>query len=302
MTVEIVSGLKGKERGHAHRHRPQRLVADVEVVMREAAALPSQDAVVGIVGGKAGNRGAEGLALLHAFQNEVHPMLPGPFHAAQGGTNIILLAYLRLGPFEGGVVARKRLHPCLILVGSPRQHFLGDHRLANHVLKEIRHLTRPRQTAQITVDHHTVKTVVYKKKQAAKQLGERLHRSSSSGLVMTTRSSNGRPVEANFKYVCLVFTDEADVRQLLFTLQPVAQARQLVELLKTSQFPEPKQDVGGILTIALLRSPMEQQSFKVSIHEGKRQEIIELVGQARQMAHRLMRSNLRTHSNEGEGS
>ena len=78
----------------------------------------------------------------------------------------------------------------------------------------------------------------------------------------------------------LVFTDEADVRQLLFTLQPVAQARQLVELLKTSQFPEPKQDVGGILTIALLRSPMEQQSFKVSIHEGKRQEIIELVGQA----------------------
>src|ERR1039458_5086774 len=203
MTVEIVSGLKGKERGHAHRHRPQRLVADVEVVMREAAALPSQDAVVGIVGGKAGNRGAEGLALLHAFQNEVHPMLPGPFHAAQGGTNIILLAYLRLGPFEGGVVARKRLHPCLILVGSPRQHFLGDHRLANHVLKEIRHLTRPRQTAQITVYHHTVKTVVYKKKQAAKQLGERLHRSSSSGLVMTTRSSDGRPVEANFKYVCL---------------------------------------------------------------------------------------------------
>src|ERR1019366_379277 len=206
MTVEIVSGLKGKERGHAHRHRPQRLVADVEVVMREAAALPSQDAVVGIVGGKAGNRGAEGLALLHAFQNEVHPMLPGPFHAAQGGTNIILLAYLRLGPFEGGVVARKRLHPCLILVGSPRQHFLGDHRLANHVLKEIRHLTRPRQTAQITVDHHTVKTVVYKKKQAAKQLGERLHRSSSSGLVMTTRSSDGRPVEANFKYVCLALT------------------------------------------------------------------------------------------------
>src|ERR1019366_2785218 len=104
-----------------------------------------------------------------------------------------------------GVVARKRLHPCLILVGSPRQHFLGDHRLANHVLKEIRHLTRPRQTAQITVDHHTVKTVVYKKKQAAKQLGERLHRSSSSGLVMTTRSSDGRPVEANFKYVCLAF-------------------------------------------------------------------------------------------------
>jgi hypothetical protein len=99
----------------------------------------------------------------------------------------------------------------------------------------------------------------------------------------------------------LIFTDEADVRQLLFTLQPVAQARQLVELLKASQIPEMKANVDGTLTIDLLRSPTGQQSFKVSIQEGKRQEIIDLVVQARQMAHRLMRSNLRTHSNEREG-
>ena len=99
----------------------------------------------------------------------------------------------------------------------------------------------------------------------------------------------------------LIFTDEADVRQLLFTLQPVVQTRQLVEALKASQIPEPKANVDGNLTIALLRTPTGQQSFKVAIHEGKRQEIIELVVQARQMAHRLMRSNLRTHSNEREG-
>jgi hypothetical protein len=99
----------------------------------------------------------------------------------------------------------------------------------------------------------------------------------------------------------LIFTDEADVRQLLFTLQPVAQARQSVELLKASQLPEPKANLDGTLTIALLRSPTGQQSFKVSIHEGKRQEIIDLVVQARQMAHRLMRNNLRTHRNEREG-
>ncbi len=99
----------------------------------------------------------------------------------------------------------------------------------------------------------------------------------------------------------LIFTDEADVRQLLFTLQPVAQARQLVELLKASHLQEPKSDVGGNLTIALLRSPTEQQSFKISIHEGKREEIIDLVVQARQTAHRLLRSNLRTHSDEREG-
>ncbi len=106
--------------------------------MCEAAALASQDAVVGIVGGKPGNRGAEGLALLHAFQNEVDAVLPGPFHAAQRRTHVILLAHLRLSPFDGDtVVAGKRLHPGLILVGSSRQHFLADHRLANHVLKEM---------------------------------------------------------------------------------------------------------------------------------------------------------------------
>jgi len=99
----------------------------------------------------------------------------------------------------------------------------------------------------------------------------------------------------------LIFTDEADVRQLLLILQPVAQARQLIELLKVSRLPEPKSNVDGTLTIALLRSPTGEQSFKVSIHEGKRQEIIDLVVEARQMAHRLMRSNLRTHSNEREG-
>ncbi len=99
----------------------------------------------------------------------------------------------------------------------------------------------------------------------------------------------------------LVFTDEADVHQLLFIFQPVAQARQFVELLTASQLPEPKSNVDGTLTIALLRSPTGQQSFKVSIHEGKRQEIIDLVVQARQMAHRLMRSNLRTPNREREG-
>jgi hypothetical protein len=99
----------------------------------------------------------------------------------------------------------------------------------------------------------------------------------------------------------LIFTDETDARLLISCLQPAAQSRQLLEILKASQQPEPEANVDGNLTITLLRSPTGQQSFKVSIHEGKRQEIIELVVQARQMAHRLMHSNLRTHSNEREG-
>src|SRR5208282_2970391 len=162
--------------------------------------LASQNAVVGIGGGKAGNCGAERLALLHAFQNEIHAMSLGPFHATQGGTHVILLAHLRLRPFDGdGVVVRKRLHPSLIFVGPPRQHFLADHRLAYHVLKEIDHLSRPGQPAQITVDHHPVKTVVYKYQQTAKQLCERLHRSSSWVLALTTRSSDRRPVGSKFQ-------------------------------------------------------------------------------------------------------
>jgi hypothetical protein len=99
----------------------------------------------------------------------------------------------------------------------------------------------------------------------------------------------------------LIFTDETDARLLLSCLQPASQARQLLDALKASQHPEPQANVGDKLTIALLRSPTGQQSFKVSIHEGKRQEIVDLVVQARQTAHRLMRSNLRTHSNEREG-
>jgi hypothetical protein len=99
----------------------------------------------------------------------------------------------------------------------------------------------------------------------------------------------------------LIFTDETDARLLLSSLQPAAQSRQLLEILKASQQPQPKANVGGNLTITLLRSSTGQQAFRVSIHEGKRQEIIDLVVQARQKAHRLMRSNLRTHSNERGG-
>jgi hypothetical protein len=99
----------------------------------------------------------------------------------------------------------------------------------------------------------------------------------------------------------LIFTDETDARLLLSSLQPAAQSRQLLEILKASQQPEPKANVGGNLTIALLRNPTGEPSFKISIHEGKRQEIIDLVVQGRQIAHRLLRCNFRTHSNEREG-
>jgi hypothetical protein len=99
----------------------------------------------------------------------------------------------------------------------------------------------------------------------------------------------------------LIFADETDVRLLLSSLQPAAQPRLLLEILKGSQQQEPKANVGDNLTIVLVRSFTGQQAFRVSIPEGKRQDIIDLVVQARQNAHRLMRSNLRMHSNERGG-
>jgi hypothetical protein len=99
----------------------------------------------------------------------------------------------------------------------------------------------------------------------------------------------------------LIFADEADARLLLSSLQPAAQSRQLLEILKASQQPEPKANVEGDLTITLLRSPTGQQSFKVSIHEGKRQEIIDRVAQLRQTAYQASRNRFKPLSHEREG-
>ena len=99
----------------------------------------------------------------------------------------------------------------------------------------------------------------------------------------------------------LIFTDEADARLLLSSLKPAAHAQQMLDVLKASQYPEPKANVGGDLTIALLRTPTGQQSFKVSIHEGKRQEIIDQVAQLRQIAYSASRNNFKTPSHERGG-
>jgi hypothetical protein len=99
----------------------------------------------------------------------------------------------------------------------------------------------------------------------------------------------------------LIFTDETDARLFLSSLQPAAQSRELIETLKASQQPEPRADVGGDLTIALVRSSTGQPAFKVSIHEGKRQEIIDRVAQLRQAAYLASRNNFRTFSNERGG-
>src|SRR5262249_61681515 len=48
--VEVVRGLEGEERRHPHDHGAHDFIADVEVVVSEAALLAGQDAVSWILG------------------------------------------------------------------------------------------------------------------------------------------------------------------------------------------------------------------------------------------------------------
>jgi Relaxase/Mobilisation nuclease domain/Large polyvalent protein-associated domain 7 len=98
----------------------------------------------------------------------------------------------------------------------------------------------------------------------------------------------------------LLLTNEADVHLLLSCLQPAAHSEQLLEVLKASQDPEPKANVGGDLTIAILKTPEGHPSFRVSISEEKRKHVLDRVAQVRQAAHRALRDKFKTPSHERE--
>ena len=99
----------------------------------------------------------------------------------------------------------------------------------------------------------------------------------------------------------MLFTNEADVHLLLSCLQPAAHSQQMLQILKSSQEPEPKANVGGNLTVAVVKSPDGGQSFRVSIDEGKRKHVIDRVEQARQSAHWALRSHYKIQSNQRGG-
>ena len=99
----------------------------------------------------------------------------------------------------------------------------------------------------------------------------------------------------------MLFTNEADVHLLLSCLQPAAHSQQLLQILKTSQEPEPKANVGSNLTVAVIKTSDGQQSFRVSIDEGKCKHVLERVEQVRQSAHWALRDRFKTPSHEREG-
>ena len=99
----------------------------------------------------------------------------------------------------------------------------------------------------------------------------------------------------------LLFTDGTEVHELLCCLQPAAHAHQMLEILKTSEAPDPKVNVAGNLTLTILATSQGQRTFKVSVHDGRRQEIIDRVVQLRQAAQWGVHRNARTRTRETEG-
>jgi hypothetical protein len=99
----------------------------------------------------------------------------------------------------------------------------------------------------------------------------------------------------------LLFTNEADVQLLLSCLQPAAHSQQLLQILKTSQESEPKANIGGNLTVAVIKTPDGRQSFRVLIDEGKRKHVLERVEQVRQSAQWALRNKFKPRNHEREG-
>jgi len=159
-----------------------------------------QDAVVGVLGGILRHADAEGAALLHAFEDEVDAIGILLLHAAQRGPDAILFADAFFRPLHRElVVAGVSFHPAAVIVGALAEDFLAHHRDAEHLAKEVDHLLRPGQAAEVAVDDNAVEAVIYENDQAAKQLGEPLHRSSPFALVGITRSSDRRPLVSKFQ-------------------------------------------------------------------------------------------------------
>jgi hypothetical protein len=141
VAVEVIGCLKGKECRHTHHHGAEDFVADVEVVVREAALLVGQDAVIGILGRELGDAHPKARSLLHALEDEVDAVGILPQHFPQPGLHIVLLAHAFLGPLNGDVViAGKGLDPILVVGGPLAQDLFADDRDTDHSAEEVHDL------------------------------------------------------------------------------------------------------------------------------------------------------------------
>jgi hypothetical protein len=75
----------------------------------------------------------------------------------------------------------------------------------------------------------------------------------------------------------------------------------MLQILKSSQEPEPKANVGGNLTVAVVNAQDGRQSFWVPIDDGNRKHVLERVEQVRQSAQWALRDRIKAPSHEREG-
>ncbi len=190
VAVEIVGGLEREEGSHPHNHRSEHLVADIEVVMREAAALVRDDAVVRVLGRVLRQADAEGRPLLHALEDEVDTVGIALLHAAQPPQHVVLLAYPLLGPFDRDrVIARVGFHPILVIGRPLAQRLLADLRHPDDLTEEVDDQLGPRQRRQIAANDNPVEAVIDEDQEVAEQLGEQIHGSPLD----TRQGSKGDP-------------------------------------------------------------------------------------------------------------
>ena len=90
----------GKNEATRIDHRAEDFVADVEVVVGEAAALARQDAVIGVLGGIFRHADAKGRPLLHALEDVIDAVAIRPHHAALPRQDMVFLAHALFGPFD----------------------------------------------------------------------------------------------------------------------------------------------------------------------------------------------------------
>src|SRR5262244_2779743 len=158
------------------------LIANVEVVVRKAAALVRQDPVIWVFGRVFRHGDAKRGALLHALEDEIDAVGALPGHAALPGDHMVFLAHPLFGPLDGEpMIVGEGFHPGLVVDGALAEDLLADRRNADHVAEEMYHLLGPRQAAEVTVNDNAVEAVVDESQHIAEQLGEQFHGSPAKG-------------------------------------------------------------------------------------------------------------------------
>src|SRR5260370_14521876 len=159
MAVEVVSDWERQERPHAHRHRSQNFIPDVEVIVCVAAALSADDAIVWVIGRNLRRAGAETGPDLQALQNEIDPETVLTFHALQIRGDVILFAYSFFGPLRRNPALHGECcEPAVVFIGSLAQDRFGDGAGLMQVPEEVHDVLWPGQQRSLSQDDETVAT------------------------------------------------------------------------------------------------------------------------------------------------